>query len=132
MNSIKKAQNNNLEKLVNKTGNAIRFTKGKYDVLKSTINNTPLQIKILNISVPFVLTYIFTFIIYNLPASIIFAIITFFVIMLMSKMIALLFLIIYIFVIANVASTVNKTLGNPILQTDIKKMVILIIVCQIV
>jgi hypothetical protein len=121
MNSIKKAQNNNLEKIIGKTGNAIRFTKGKYDVLKSAVNNTPVQIKILNIAVPFILTYIFTFIFYNLAASIIFAIITFFVITLMSKMIALLFIILYIFVIVNISSQVYKTLGNPILQTDIVK-----------
>ena len=121
MNSIKKTQNNNLEKFVSKTGNAIRFSKGKYDSLKSAINNTPIQVKILNIAVPFILTFIFTFIKYNLPASIIFAILTFFVITLMSKMIAIIFIIIYAFAVANVASQVNKSLGNPIAQTDIIK-----------
>lgn len=121
MNSIKKAQNNNLEKLIGKTGNALRFSKGKYDSLKSAINNTPIQVKILNISVPFILTYIFTFVIYNLPASIIFAILTFFVITLMSKMIAFIFIIIYAFAVGNIASQINKSLGKPIAITDIKK-----------
>ena len=121
MNSIKKTQNNNLEKLVSKTGNALRFSKGKYDLLKSAINNTPIQVKILNIAVPFILTYIFTFVIYNLPASIIFAILTFFVITLMSKMIAFIFIIIYAFAVGNIASQINKSLGKPIAQTDIKK-----------
>lgn len=121
MNNSKKPINENLEKVIEKTSIAIRTIKGKYNNIKYLINNTPIQIKILNIAVPFILTYIFTVLYYNLPLSIIFAIITFFVISLMSIMMAIIFIIIYIFIIANVSYIQNKSIGVPIFPTDIVK-----------
>lgn len=121
MNSIKKNQNNNLEKFIGKTSNGIRFTKAKYVALKKVYNDVPLQVKIINIVVPFSLTYFFTFIRFRLPVSIIFAIITFLIIFMMSRISAFIFIVLYAFSVANVKAAMNKIIGTPIAATDIKK-----------
>lgn len=114
-------KNEKLEKFIKKTADTIRFSKEKYNKVKELINNTPILIKILNISVPFTITYIFTYIYFNLPLSILFSLITSFVILLLSKLFAIIYIIIYILSLINVLQTRNVTIGNPIPITDIVK-----------
>ena len=113
--------NKNLENIIRFTSDGIRDVKGKYDHLKLLVEKTPIQIKIANIVVPISLTFLFTSIYYNLPLSIIFAIITFFMILLMSKLMAIMFIILYIVSIINIINARKITIGNPVLQTDIIK-----------
>jgi hypothetical protein len=113
--------NKNLENFINKTGHAIRHTKKHYDTLQNLVKNTPIHIKILNVSIPFAFTYVFTYLYFNLSLSIIFAFITFFIILLLSKIIGVTFLILYIISIVKIIRSVNVSRGNPILQTDIIK-----------
>ena len=115
------SSNKNLNNFIGKTGNSIRAAKGKYDSIKQMINETPITIKIANIAVPLTLTFVFTYIHYNLFFSIIFAIITFAVITLLSNISALIFIILYIVTIINIANERKVTIGSPILQTDIVK-----------
>jgi hypothetical protein len=85
------------------------------------IDNTPIIIRILNIVVPFTITYIFTKLYYNLAISILFAIITVIAIVFMTKSIfySILFLILYIWMITNSASNMIHINGIPIKETDI-------------
>ena len=76
MTESSKPPNKDLERFIEKTTSSIRDAKNKYNYAKHLINNTPIQIKILNIAVPFSLTYLFTYVYYNLLLSIIFALIT--------------------------------------------------------
>jgi hypothetical protein len=53
-NTINPQNNNkNVENFIKSTTTGIRFVKGKYDYIKFLINNTPIQIKILNIIIKF-------------------------------------------------------------------------------
>lgn len=115
------SKNQNLENFIKTTSQGIRDIKGKYNYVKILVDNTPIQIKIANIIVPLTITFIFSSIYYNLPLSILFAIITFCVIILMSKLAAIIFIIIYIVSIVNITNEMRVTIGNPILQTDIIK-----------
>jgi hypothetical protein len=119
MNSSNRQKNNEINRFIQKTGDTIRTIKAKHDKIRNVYNNTPLQIKILNIVVPLILTYIFTVIKYNLTLSIIFTIITFIMIFIMSKMIAIIYLIFYIIIVTTKSQQVYTSLGSPILQTDI-------------
>jgi hypothetical protein len=121
MTESSKPPNKDLERFIEKTTSSIRDAKNKYNYAKHLINNTPIQIKILNIAVPFSLTYLFTYVYYNLTLSIIFALITTVVMGLMTKMIAIIFIILYTVVIINVARQRKITIGSPILLTDIVK-----------
>jgi hypothetical protein len=113
--------NQNIENFVRKTSEHIRTFKRSYDSVKAVIDQTPLQIKIVNIVLPFSLCYVFSYFYYHLPLSIFFAIITFLIMFIMSKLIAVIFLILYIVSIINITNNRNITVGNPILQTDIVK-----------
>ena len=117
MSNSSKPVNNNLENLIK----SIRYTKGVYNQVKTMVDNTPLQIKILSIVIPFTLTYVFSYVYYFLPMSIIFAIVTTLIIQLMSQLSAFIFLILYIVIIINIANQQNVTIGKPILETDIVK-----------
>ena len=89
-------------------------------VVQEMISAAPLQMKIATIIIFFSFTYIFTFIYYNLPLSIIFAIITFITISVtLSKLIGIIFLILYIVSIYNKSVEVKDTIGEPIYETDI-------------
>jgi hypothetical protein len=112
-------KNNEINKFIEKSRETLRAIKLRRDKIKALYDNTPLQIKILNIVVPLTLTYIFTVINYNLPLSILFSIITFFMIFIMGKMIAIIYLVFYIIVVSTRTTQINTSLGNPILQTDI-------------
>lgn len=114
-------KNEKLEKFIKKTADTIRYSKEKYNKVKELVNNTPILIKILNISVPFSITYIFTFIYYNLSLSILFSLITLFVILLLSKLFAIIYITIYILSLINIIQARNITIGNPIPITDIVK-----------
>jgi len=116
-----KPVNKNLEEILRKTRSGVIKGKEYYDSVKTSIRNTPLQIKIANIVVPFILTYIFTIIYYNLPLSIIFAIITFFVIFIMSLPFAILFIVLYIIMVVQKSFEQKTSIGEPILETDINK-----------
>lgn len=119
MNSVNRQKNNEINKFIQKTGDTIRIIKAKHDKMKSAYSNTPLQIKILNIVVPMILTYVFSILHYNLSLSIIFTIITFIMIFIMSKTIAVIYIIFYIIIVSTRSQQINLSLGNPILQTDI-------------
>jgi len=89
-------------------------------ILEETASKAPLQMKIATIIIFFSLTYIFTLIYFNLPLSIIFAIITFLTIsLLLSKMIGMIFLILYIVVVYNKSVEIKNTIGEPVYETDI-------------
>jgi hypothetical protein len=109
------------KKMLTKTESAMIYGKSKYNEAQKMINDTPIQIKILNVIIPFVLTYIFTYIRYNLGFSIFFAIITFFLMFTINIMIPIIFIVLYIFVIINLSSDYNKIMGSPIEETDISK-----------
>jgi hypothetical protein len=113
--------NDKVNKFIDKTGVYIRKSKEYYDHVKNVIKETPLQIKILNITVPLALTYIFTIMFYNLAFSIIFSLLTFGVIALMSFPIAIGYMILYIIVISTQSSERLSILGTPIKETDIRK-----------
>ena len=100
-----------------------KSTKNKILVIHSMLDNTPILIKILNIVIPFSISYIFTNIQYNIYVSIIFAIITLFAILFMTKSIffTILYLIFYIWLISTAALNINKTIGIPLKETDIEK-----------
>jgi hypothetical protein len=92
-----------------------------YNTTKSLLDNTPIQLKIANIVIPFSLTFIFSYFYYNLPLSIIFAILTFLVAFLLSKMIAIIFIILYAVSISNIIAQRNNIIGKPFQETDIIK-----------
>jgi len=111
--------NNNVDKIIYKTTNIIREIIMLYLKIQELVRNTTLPIKISNVAGPMLITYIFTFIYYNLSLSIFFAIITIFTISLLNKIMAVMFLILYIIVIISTVTSVNSILGKPIKQTDI-------------
>jgi hypothetical protein len=114
-----KYYNKNVEDLIRRSTESIRFARRKYLKVKEMVNNTPLQIRMANVLIPFILAYYFTKIRYNLTWSIIFSIITAFAMLLLSKLMAIIFIILYIIFITNAARKNNNTLGVPIYQTDI-------------
>lgn len=116
-----KPVNQNLEDFLRKARSGIIQSKEYYNSVKTSIRNTPLQIKIANIVVPFTFTYTFTLLYYNLPLSILFALITFFVIFIMSTSIAIIFIILYIIIIVQTSLERKTSIGEPILETDINK-----------
>jgi len=113
------SSNNNLERFIRISSETLRRTKLEYNRIQEMIHNTPLQIKIANVIVPFTFTYVFTFIYFNLPLSIIFSIITVFVISLLSKLMSVIFQILYIIIIISIVKQTKTTLGTPVLQTNI-------------
>jgi hypothetical protein len=113
--------NNKLENFIRRSSDRIRASKREYIRIKEMINNTPLQIRIANIVVPFIFMYIFTIIYLNIPLSIIFSIITTFFIFLLSKLFCIIYIILYIIILSNCIRKSKSTLGIPILQTDIVK-----------
>ena len=121
MNSKSLNSKEKLEKRIEKITDAIRYANKYKEYIKDQIKNTPLQIKILNITVPMALTYFFTIIYYNLPVSITFAILTFFAIFILNLPCAIIFLIFYISIVSNKYNSINKVLGTPIPETDIVK-----------
>lgn len=124
MNTVKNQNPNpkeSLNKFIEKTGNSIRYANRYKDYIKYKIKTSPLPIKIANIAVPMALTYVFTIMYYNLPASIFFAIITFLSILILSLPIAVMFLILYIIIISTRTISINNVLGTPILETNIIK-----------
>jgi hypothetical protein len=82
--------------------------------------NTPIQIKILNIIIMTVLTYVFTSVYYNLGLSIIFGILTALVYAILGKYYGLIFLVLYIVYVIQISSKRNVVFLNPIADTDIK------------
>jgi len=120
-NSKNKTVNKNFEDFLRKTRSGIIQSKEYYNSVKTAIRNTPLQIKIANIVVPFIFTYTFTLLYYNLPLSILFAIITFIVILLMNTSMAIIFIILYIIIIVQTSLARKTSIGEPILETDINK-----------
>jgi hypothetical protein len=95
--------------------------KDQSDEFKKIVDNTPITIKFFNITVPFILCYLFTYTYYNLAGSIIFGILTFLAIGLLSKFFAILFILIYIISIYSTSTQINSYIGTPIQQTNIKK-----------
>ena len=124
MNSNKQSSNStttskNNEEFIKKATENLKKGVEVYAKVRTIINNTPIQIRIINIVIPFTLTYIFTYIYFNLSLSILFALITFFFIFIMSKIIALIFIVLYIVSIVNAYNQLQITIGKPFIQTDI-------------
>ena len=115
------SSNNNLERFIKVSSETLRRGKSEYNRIQNMIHNTPLQVKIANVVVPFTFTYVFTFIYFNLPLSIVFAIITVFVISLLSNLMSIIFQILYIVIIIGIIRQNRSTLGTPILETNIIK-----------
>jgi len=111
----------NLEKILKHTSRAIKTIKSIHDISKRYFYNSPLQIKVFTIVLPLIFTYIFTMVYHNLLFSIIFAILEFFILFLINKPLSYLFIFIYIFINIINSLHISKTLGKPILQTDIIK-----------
>lgn len=111
--------NKNLENFIRKSSDGLRHAKKQHDMLKDLVKNTPIHIKILNVSIPIIFTYTFTYLYFNLSLSIIFALISFFIILLLSKIMGVTFLILYIISIVKIIKNANVSRGNPVLQTDI-------------
>jgi hypothetical protein len=95
--------------------------KDQSEYTRKIIQDTPITIKFFNIAIPFILCYLFTYVYYNLAASISFGIITFFMIALLSKFFGVLFILLYIISIYNASTQINSYLGKPLLETDINK-----------
>ena len=99
------------------------FGKNKALVIHQMLDKTPMLIKILNIVIPFSISYIFTNMHYNIYVSVIFAIITLLAILFMTSSIffTILYLIFYIWLVTSSASKLNQTIGIPLEETDIQK-----------
>ncbi len=112
--------NEKTEDFILYVGDSIRRIKTVYDKFKEAYYvKTPLQLKIANILVPFILTYYFTVINYRLYLSLIFAFITYFTMGLLNLLLANIFVVFYLITLYDVSNKTSKILGNPILQTDI-------------
>jgi hypothetical protein len=119
-NSSKVNVKNKLETFIKTGESSIRYSKDRYNKLKNIIQETPLLVKILNVLVPFSITYYFTLIYYKLSISIIFAIITFFVISLLSVTLAVSFIILYIIVVVQISNNRTKNVRKSFEETDIE------------
>lgn len=111
------AINKNLEEFIKKYQKTFKEIKEIYVYFK----NTPLRIKIYNVTLSFTLLMIFTYVKHNLPLSIFFAITTFFCFLFIDRIYAVFFIILYIIIIVKIVNERNIYIGNPILQTDIIK-----------
>lgn len=98
---------------------SIKFTINKYRQFALNYQSIPITIKILNIIIPFIITYYYTSINFNKLLSITFAIITFFVISLLSKAMALIFIVLYFVSIADILGKRTLIYGIPVIETDI-------------
>lgn len=112
-------KNNAINTFLKNSEVALRKGQHYYEKAQSLLDNTPIQLKIANIILPFSLTFVFTYINYKLGWSIFFAILTFLIILLMSKIIAIIFIILYIVTIINVTSERNNIIGKPFDETAI-------------
>ena len=120
-NSSKNKENNrnSINNFLNNHKNTIRSMHTKALFFSNSIMNTPIQIKILNIIIMTVLTYIFTSVHYNLTLSIIFGILTAIVYTILGKYYGLIFLVLYIIYIIQISSRRNIVFLNAIADTDI-------------
>ena len=110
---------NKNNKFYKTTYELVKYTKPKYDKIVELYEGTPITVRVLNVIVPFILTYIFTMIKYNLAFSIIFGIITFFAMLLYNTPLASIFILLYIITIINISNNQNNILGNPLPQTNL-------------
>ena len=119
---VKNIPNENNE-AINKIREYYKYGKEKIIKVQSLIDNTPILIKILNIIIPFSISYIFTKMYYNIYISIFFAIITVLAILFMTKSIfyAILYLIFYIWLVTMATSEFYNVIGYPFIETDINK-----------
>ena len=90
---------NKNNKFYKTTYELVKYAKPKYDKVIELYEGTPITIRILNVTVPFILAYIFTMIKYNIAFSIVFALITFFAMLLYNTPLACIFITLYIITI---------------------------------
>ena len=112
---------NSKNKFFKKTYEIVKYTKPKYDKFMELYNGTPMTLRILNIIIPLILTYIFTVTYYNKILSIIFGLITFCTMLLYNRPIAIIYIILYILIIFNISRTKNRIFGSPLRETNISK-----------
>jgi len=116
-NSTKISDNEQFKRKVSEVSNKLAT---QYIKLHNQYVNMPYITRLLNITLVVGLTLYFTYVNYNIWASIIFSIISFIVIFLIGNVFAAFgFLVIYITIIINITNKRKQTFGNPILQTDI-------------
>ena len=115
----KENNRNNINNFLNKHKNNLSSAHSGFLFLSSSIMNTPIQIKILNIVIMTVLTYVFTSVYYNLALSIIFGILTALVYAILGKYYGLIFLVLYIVYVIQISSKRNIVFLNAIADTDI-------------
>jgi hypothetical protein len=101
------------------TQQVVKYTKPKYDILIDLYEGTSIPVRVLNVVVPGILTYVFTLTYYNLLLSIIFSLLTFFALLLYNKPLAFGYIFLYILVIIKASTTRVALLGNPLEQTNI-------------
>lgn len=119
---VKNVPNENNE-AINKIKQYYKYSKEKILKVQSLIDETPILIKILNIVIPFTISYIFTKMYYNIYVSIFFAILTVCAILFMTKSIfyTILYLIFYIWLVTMATSDFYDIVGTPFEETDINK-----------
>jgi hypothetical protein len=102
------------------TYEVVKFAKPKYDKIIELYRGTPIIVRVLNVIIPFILTYVFTLIYYKLTLSIIFGVLTFFTMLLYNRPLAYIYIVLYIIIIAQTSNSHNKIIGNPLKQTNLR------------
>lgn len=113
--------NEETKKFIESVSNKIKETKKGYDNIKEKWDDTSVIAKILNLTIPIIVTYYFTYVKYNLFVSIAFFIISFFILFMFNKLYAFMYLVLYIIIILQITGNNNKSYGTPISQTDLSK-----------
>jgi len=101
------------------TNDIVKYTQPVYNKTKDIYNKTPITIRVLNVIIPFILTFYFTIISFNLSLSVTFAFITFIFMLIYNWTLAVIFIVLYTTVVINSNKQSNKIIGNPIPQTNI-------------
>ena len=110
---------NNKNNLHNNIKNKINNIYNHGIVINKTLNDIPIQLKILNIIIMFIFTYIFTEVYYSLSLSIIFGILTTLTFFILGKYYGIIFLVLYITYIIQIITKENTIFIYPIGKTYI-------------
>ena len=111
--------NENTKRLIQDVSEKIVFVKNQLKEANNWWTGIPTSVKLSNIILFGILTYIFTIPYYKLGASITFTIITFILIYLMNKLLAIVYLFIYILILMKIIRGNRYIYGYPIVQTNI-------------
>ena len=109
----------NTKRLIQDVSEKIVYVKNQLNEIHNWWSEIPTSIKLSNIILFGILTYIFTIPYYKLGASITFSIITFILLYMMNKLQAIVYLFIYIIIVIKIIRDNNYIYGFPIPQTVI-------------